>query len=169
MVTKDELLKDISTNKDYKHLCRTMAHELSDDLFQEMVLIILQYPAEKIEQIKYPRCFIVKILSNMWNSSTSPFYYKYRKRNSYATTENIPFYEEGSDKWKDTALKKIEQELNGMYWYDRELFKLYMEKGSTRKVQKEIGIHYVSVHNTVHRVKQKLRERFEKDITGDAG
>lgn len=146
-----------------------MAGQLADDLFQEMVLIILQYPSEKIEQVKCPRCFVVKILSNMWNSSTSPFFYKYRKRNSDVTSENMPFQDLQNDAWKDIVLKKIEQELNGMYWYDRELFKLYIEKGSARKVQKAAGIHYVSVHNTVHKVKQKLRERFEKDITGDAG
>lgn len=157
---------------------------LGKDLYQEMLVILIEYSAEKIIAIKCQRCFVVRILSNMWNSSTSPFYYKYRKERREHITEShygekdykgnninheglnngnyanaLPITDKTEVDEEDERLAKVEKELNGMYWYDQNLFRLYVEEGSSRKVQNKTGIHYVSVSKVVRKVKEQLLKK----------
>ena len=53
-----------------------------DDLIQEVILIILEYDKEKIEQLNASNqmnFFLVRIIKSQYNSITSPFYKQYRK------------------------------------------------------------------------------------------
>lgn len=53
-----------------------------DDLIQEVILIILEYDKEKIEQLyasNQMNFFLVRIIKSQYNSITSPFYKQYRK------------------------------------------------------------------------------------------
>lgn len=53
-----------------------------DDLIQEVILIILEYDKEKIEQLyasNQMSFFLVRIIKSQYNSITSPFYKQYRK------------------------------------------------------------------------------------------
>lgn len=57
--------------------------ELSMDLFQEIMLIILEFKPSGLLQTAWDKKqhlpFIKKIILNQYNSVTSPFYKKYRK------------------------------------------------------------------------------------------
>lgn len=57
--------------------------ELREDLFQEIMLIILTFKPEGALQTAYSKGehlpFIKKIIMNQFNSVTSPFYKQYRK------------------------------------------------------------------------------------------
>lgn len=53
-----------------------------DDLIQEIYLILMEYDRGKLEELYSNRqiaFFIARIIKNQYNSSTSPFYKKYRK------------------------------------------------------------------------------------------
>lgn len=53
-----------------------------DDLIQEIYLILMEYDRGKLEELynkKQIAFFITRIIKNQYNSSTSPFYKKYRK------------------------------------------------------------------------------------------
>ncbi len=53
-----------------------------DDLIQEVILIILEYDKEKIEQLyasNQMNFFLVRVIKSQYNSITSPFYKQYRK------------------------------------------------------------------------------------------
>lgn len=75
------LAKDRQVEQMIHNICHSDAPELND-LAQEIYLALLEYHDEKIielwqnKQINY---FIVRIIYNQYYSSTSPFYYKYRK------------------------------------------------------------------------------------------
>lgn len=163
-MTKTELIKEVTSNSEYLSLCKRMGgSSLGKDLYQEMLLILIQYNAEKILAIKCQRCFVVKILTNMWNSTTSPFFYKYKK-NSYLhdSPDTIPEpAHENENNIDEERLLQIEAELNNMHWYDKTIFLLYIECGSSRKLQAKTGIHYVSISKTVRKVKKILKERIK--------
>ena len=59
----------------------------------------------------------------------------------------------------DELLDRIDEILEDTYWYKRELFKLYIECGSLRKVESAVGINYSSVYNTVREVKQNIKDK----------
>lgn len=55
----------------------------SDDLVQEIYIILLEYDREKIEQMyinNQLNFFLTRIIKNQWLSSTSPFYKLYKKQ-----------------------------------------------------------------------------------------
>ena len=58
----------------------------SDDLVQEIYIILLEYDREKIEQMynnNQLNFFLTRIIKNQWLSSTSPFYKLYKKHLEY--------------------------------------------------------------------------------------
>lgn len=123
-----------------------MCPNIWEDLYQELALAVLETPDEKIQRIQNTngaRFYLVGILCNMVHSSKSRFYYNYKK--PYIPQE----YPEQSDY---SILDNIEK----LYWFDREIFKLYADKGSLRAVQKETGINYGTVNNIVKEVRKKL-------------
>jgi hypothetical protein len=67
--------------------------ELQDDLFQEILLIILEFKEDGALQRAYKRnehlAFIKKIIMNQFNSVTSPFYKNFRKFAAITKTELI--------------------------------------------------------------------------------
>lgn len=61
--------------------------------------------------------------------------------------------------------KEIEQKHSeGKYPYEVMLFKLYLEHGSTRKVQAVTGIPYRSIARTIAGLRERLKERIGKEI-----
>jgi hypothetical protein len=64
--------------------------ELLDDLVQEILLIVLEYKSDKLEEAynKGQHLFFIKrIINNQYNSTTSPFFKKYRKFSSITRQE----------------------------------------------------------------------------------
>lgn len=74
-VYEKNIVKDIITNM------RVKSNDI-DDLEQEIYMILLDYNKERIIEMynkKQLNYFIVGIVSRQYNSSTSPFYKKYKK------------------------------------------------------------------------------------------
>lgn len=75
-IVNEHLVEDICSNIG-------VSPSLMDDFVQEIYLILLEYDRDKIEQmynsnqLKY---WLTRVIKNQWNSSTSPFYTKYRKQ-----------------------------------------------------------------------------------------
>lgn len=74
-VYEENIVRDIITNM------RVKSNDI-DDLEQEIYMILLEYNRDRIVELyekKQLRYFIVGIVSRQYNSSTSPFYKKYKK------------------------------------------------------------------------------------------
>lgn len=76
-----EILKSGWLSLQCKSLCKDKM--LADDLIQEILLIVLEYKSEELLTSLYAKgrhlAFIRKIINNQYKSTTSPFWYKYRK------------------------------------------------------------------------------------------
>ena len=59
---------------------------------------------------------------------------------------------------------KVIEILNGMYWFDRKLFTLYVKQfNSIRKLAKETRLGHVTVYNTIKRAKKNIKKKlYEK-------
>ena len=59
---------------------------------------------------------------------------------------------------------KVLDILNGMYWFDRKLFTLYVKQfNSIRKLAKETRLGHVTVYNTIARAKKNIKKKlYEK-------
>lgn len=70
---------------------------------------------------------------------------------------------------KVTALQKIydkiEEEIKGWHWYDAKMFNLYVNNDySQRDISEESGIKLGSVHYTLRRAGDRLKENIGEDI-----
>lgn len=167
-MTKDEIIKEI-TGGDYLGICRRMlgGSPTYKDLYQELVLIILEYSDEKIERIpnlNQARYFIIGILCNMVHSSTSPFHKKYRC--SFPLTgeqvDDGGGYDYEDDAHFEKAISATREAIADEHWFSRELFELYMVHGSYRKVEKLTKIDHSYVYNTVKQTKERIKNKFKK-------
>lgn len=81
-LTKNELIAKLYNDSNVNSMLKTINHYHCDDFKQELFLILLQMPEEKLFELQnknelYP--FINKIITNQTHSNTSEFYRKYRK------------------------------------------------------------------------------------------
>ena len=113
------------------------------------------------------RFLFIRIATNNYKSSTSPFYKKYRQ-NDVTETLNINHQigEHGLDEeYEKKYLKlivRIEKQITNLDEYERELLKLYVRFNDYRKVSIEVGIKYESVRHAIIIAVNKIKSKNEK-------
>ena len=153
-----QLITKTSQDKELRQICRKIGGNLSDDLFQELMVILLEYNEQKLIDIYnkgYYKWFLVKTLTNQFNSNSSPFNKKYSPKDiDHIITDSY-------DHSIDIMIDKVNNKLNQLHWYDRELFKAYIESGSYRKLSKQTDIPFNSISRTINNVKNYIRNNFD--------
>lgn len=149
------------TDKKYLRICRniTGGNLLYKDLYQETILIILEMSEEKFSEVKCLECLFIKLADRQWNSSTSPFYYSHRKPITAIINEPDDEYDYEADKRTEEQLHLTHSEIKGSYWYDREIFKMFMELGGVRAVSRKTGIPKSSIALTINSIRKKIKEK----------
>lgn len=96
------MLDEIIKEQVVENICKNIgvSDEYFEDFVQEIYLILLEYDKDKLKYIienNQINFFITRIIINQWQSSTSPFYKKYKKfyniidlnNNGYNVYDNI--------------------------------------------------------------------------------
>jgi DNA-directed RNA polymerase specialized sigma24 family protein len=148
---------------------------LTEDLKQELMLIILEYSNEKLNKIiegKYFHFFCVRILTNLFNSKSSHFYRKYKQHEFELIDGGFDVYQHNISNEDNVERKDIEDikeiiiellEDNSFSWYDREIFLLYLNTHkSYAKLSKELNIPITSISTTISKTKRQLSYLIEK-------
>lgn len=76
--------------------------QYKDDLIQEVILIVMEYDKEKIEQLygsNQINFFLVRIIKNQFFSVNSPFYKQYRKFSSLSEEISWSNEDEEDGEW----------------------------------------------------------------------
>lgn len=109
--------------------------------------------------------WVIRTMLNSWRSTTSAFYKLHRGNfeqislESYLSDENNDIEDEAEANVEELS-KKAEVELGKLYWYDRELFKLYAEGQHTiSSLSRETLIPRTSISLTINRVKTHLKNK----------
>jgi len=157
-MTRNEIISDLFTSKDFNACIKKMKPErLQDDLKAEVGLILCEKPDEKIIELHESgmlKFYTVRIILNLMQSSSSPFYKKFRMTNVELSNIIEPIIIE-YDHRKDKAIAEIEN----LYWYDREILKLYAEYGTYRAVEEATGIPFESIYKTVQKNCHLIRKK----------
>lgn len=161
---KERLCNHILTNRSLGSLAYNLVGNKKKDLMQELGLIVCEMDDKQREKIDgYFDFWCVRTMINM-TSSNGHFTKLYNPRPLNPDDVNFDRVDE-YDYTIDEMVNKIEGVLDEIEneqsrgWYKKELFKLYLEQGSFRKVEKDVGINYLSVFNTVKALKMEIRER----------
>ena len=102
------------------------------------------------------RFYLVRIMMTQWRSQTGPFYKQFIKQE-----QEIDIIENKSpEEDKILDINRVEKILNELPWYDRELWKLYVESGlNYSKLSKETGIPRTSIGLTLNRVRKHIKQK----------
>ena len=144
-----------------------------DDIIQETYLVLLEmnqtmlqkiYKSDGIKGIlKY--CHI--IIRRFCCYTQNKYYYKYNKyyeKISFSADLTHLTYKETTSTVDEKMLKQLENAVEGLYWYDREVLKLYYYEGHTLdSLSKQTGISRNSLFNTIDKVRKELKEVLTHD------
>lgn len=156
---KEELLRKLFNDDSLKGLSLKLAGSLSNDLLQEVGLVVCETSDKDVERISsYFNFWCVRTMINM-TSSTGRFWKKYSDR----------YYEQSEIEYQikdeyDPLPDKMWQMLDEVFdkkteWYKRDILKLYCECGSYRNIEELTKINHVSAYYSVKDAKKILKER----------
>lgn len=169
MLSKNQIISELYVSHEFNECISKMHPEdLRDDLRSEVILILLETPEERLKQIYQSgglKFFAVRIILNQIQSVTSSFYKKYRQQMSELTDEvhdRVWREECGQDSIDDRLHRELTEEraigiIDNLYWYDREIVKLYVDLGSYREIEKVTGIKWQSCYDTVQSAIGQIR------------
>jgi hypothetical protein len=152
----------------------TNSHELSADLFQETMLILLEMDEAKIVSMyekKYIYVYIYAIMSNQWFAKRRNFNKNYRhlekdekinNRHIQQSDDVIDIFDAANKIWDiiHQEEKSLKKSSDSGFPYDVEVFKIYMKLGDAKKTAKELNIPYNSIAYTIRNFKKRIRDRF---------
>lgn len=171
MLTKNEIISDLFKSKDFNScIAKMKPTHLQDDLKSEVILILCESSDDKIQGLHASgglKFYTVRIILNLIQSNTSPFYKKFRSGHEelqqIETASNQEYagqvfsLSERADKEKSEDLALLE--IENLYWYDKEIVKLYVKLGNYRAIEAETGIPFESVYKTVIRSCKQIRNK----------
>ena len=143
----------------------------SDDLLQEILLILLDKPKKMIQAYdeKWLRYLFVNISSKQYFSSSSPFYKKYRQHfseisdgMSSGNNDDIEYKMDMEDKWH---MLKVAIEKTDFTWYETNLMEHYFDKNlSYQKVEDALEVDSVSVWMTIQKCLGKIKHNLPEGL-----
>lgn len=141
--------------------------DLREDLKQELFIVLCEMDEEKLIEISEKRqlkFYAVRIMLNLIQSKTSPFYYKYRKNvvQEFNSNTHTVIDSNFDERRHEQMIKKVAAELEVLHWYEKDLFNLYMESGcNAAELSRDIGIPKRSIYQTIKNVKDKIKRRIQ--------
>lgn len=138
----------------------------NDVLWEELLhysldAFLMKKNVEEIIESGGAKFYIVKILTNSWRSTTSPFYYNYRKQDEEFTPYNeidestIPEVEDNTIE----IAEKINVELQKLSWYDKVLFETFVKENHTiSSLARSTQIPRTSISLSINRIRKHIKK-----------
>jgi DNA-directed RNA polymerase specialized sigma24 family protein len=153
--SKISLLASDKTIYDYAFKV-AKGNDLYKDIVSEILIYLYDLPQDKFDKINDLKSYVCKMIYFSWNSSTSPFYKKFRNDNDYKIKEDVSFE-------LDDATEELEQIEIRMskkkYPIDIRLFELYTELGTYRAVGNVLGLPHRNIHYRIQKVIEEMKKK----------
>lgn len=154
------------TNLNYeplKEACHRISegNELGEELLHYVLSEFLTKPnVQEIIQSGGAFWFCLKMVTNSWKSTTSPFYRNYRDPNFGGELPDIAQEEdEQEDKIQQRLLEVAEEGIKGLGWYEKELLQVYAEHGANASlVSRLTKIPRTSINLTIRKIKRHINQ-----------
>ena len=146
-----------------KDACRRISegNALSEELLHYVLSEFLAKPdVQKIVSSGGAFYFCLRMATNSWKSTTSPFYRMYRDTNLQCQIPDIPEEEPQEEEDNMESLWNHTQErMNELGWYEKELMQVYAENnGNASLVSRLTKIPRTSINLTIRKVKLHITQ-----------
>lgn len=151
-------------DNDFEIVFKNIGKSLWEDLRQEVSIILLEYDKDKLSEIENKgksvfKFWVVRVCCNQTsvNGKLNKTY------NVLIPVEDINKFIKNKVQtdFDNSIVKQIEIRINKLYWYDKEILKLYIELGSVRKVSKQTGIPHTSIFITIKNIQKCIKQSLE--------
>lgn len=145
-----------------------------DDVTQE-VFIYLCEDTKKLEQLirdKKIKYYFIRLCKNNYYSKTSRYYYKYNRAYKDVSFDDdlmkLGLKQKAEDLYFIQDADRINEILSELYWYDRELFRLYVlgdndgRKYTYSSLSKKTKISRMNIYITIKKVKEYIKDRLKE-------
>ena len=163
--TKDILVELSKYHTEWIRMVKSLGgNSYSKDIVHEMYLRI----HDKQYNVYNDKGDINKFYIYMTLRSILYAYFKQKQRVIKVNIEQYTHLVDDSNLDEQEAFhklsKQVEKETKKWYWYDKQLFDIYMNEGkSIRKIAQGTTISWVSIFNTLTICKNKIRVNLQKD------
>lgn len=177
---REDIIESIVTNTFWRGLCvqyvtknREPDISLIDDLYQEFILVVLDTSEEKLLDINSKGLidlWCYRIISNMWKSNTSQFYKKYREIRLIDIDDYLAFNNDDRSREEVLQYNRIMSVFNQAYeqgqidspkLYEM-MTRIYIDVGSFREMEKELGINFMTCKRYVDRFRDIVKTSYNK-------
>lgn len=165
----NDIITDYYNNKDLDTFFNNIAGDWAIELKQDVFLIVCEYDRDKIMSMvskKQLKFFIIRVALNQYRSKHSKFYYQNFKNQSISISiiddesienadailySNLLYEVQGQTERdiKELNLLAMENSIDNLRYFEKEILKLYLLLGTYKKVSEETGIPIRSVANGV--------------------
>lgn len=165
-ITKNQIIARLYTGKNFCECISKMEPVyLQEDLKQEVITIVCGWDEDKIKNLHERgelEFYVVRVILNQIKSDRSPFYKYYRQRFA-ELPRNIIDESIESERVINEALEDYTMEqIDRLYWYDKEMVKLYLKLGSFRAIEKDTGIPFISCYKNIKKSLAVLKKKSEE-------
>lgn len=164
-MNRESIIQTFVSDPEYRKICRQLAGTYADDLYQELVLVILELPDDKLKKISETciKCFYFKLAKHQFHSRNSAFHKKYRRVDEVVRDHASDIVQAAMDNAPDSELvEKVSRAMDEVYWYDSGILSLYAEKGTLQEVSNCTGIPLKSVYDTVAGARKIIKKKIKK-------
>lgn len=166
-----EIISEISRDPKYLSICRKVSnnHPQHKDLFQETMIILLEYDQGKIKRMHKAQelgFFVVGLFIKGFQMTNSSFNKKYRhihqEINGNSTLLKQESYDIDADKKFEETIRKVQEQLHiknddDPMWYQNNLFKFWIKEGTISELARKTDIPRNSISDTITKVKKRIR------------
>jgi len=166
-MSKEEVLKELfKNNEDWLGIAASYVGPIAArDVVQELYIAIDKWADERIITDKgtINRSYVFLTIRTLCFKETRDFYVNKDIVDNENKITSVDFDYEKERAWS-VLQGKINNFIDGFHWYDKTLFKLYRDTPfSLRGLAKETGISWMSIHGTIKKCKDLLKEEFMED------
>lgn len=172
VVDHSGIISKISRDPKYLAICRRVSnnHPHYKDLFQETMIILLEYDKGKIRQMHKAGelgFFVISLFMKGFQMTNSSFNKKYRhihrEINGNSTHLKQESYDIEADKKFEETIKKVQEQLHiknddDPMWYQNNLFKFWIKEGTISELARKTDIPRNSISDTIAKVKKRIQD-----------
>ena len=153
-------------------ICRNICKDRSlvDDLIQEVALIWAELSCEKKDKVRKSGAFkwwVARTTKNLWSSSSSPFYSKYRKNKAHEWSEYHTQAEVEWDAEEDERYELLLSYIDVLFPSEYNiLHSYYFQHLTIMQIVTKFDVDKNFVWNTIKRVERSLKRKMEWSMFG---
>lgn len=141
----------------------TLSGQNWKDCQQELLLILCEKDEDYLKKIEsYFDFWCVRTIRNMNGKRGVMAQYRTKTLDKYEFKEYEAQTDEYVKRYSEDVLNVFEDDAEELSWYEKMMFKAYIEEGSMDKLSKLTKIPKVTIWDTINEIKFKLKWAYSK-------